>query len=136
MPLKSELKVREFEVYSSYYCAVCRAVGRRYGELPRLLLSYDAAFIAMLGDALGTDRNVPEFSTFRCFNNPLRKRNEVLKSPAIDYAADVLVLLGYYGLKDRKDDGDTATMLKRGLVSGGEVCMRSAGRKASANIPE
>ena len=48
-PLKSELKVREYEVYNAYYCAICHAVKRRYGELPRLLLSYDAVFVAMLG---------------------------------------------------------------------------------------
>lgn len=135
-PLKSELKLREFEVYSAYYCAVCRAVSRRYGELPRLMLSYDAAFIAILGDALATEEKKPDFNVFRCFNNPLRKRNEVLSSSSIDYAADVLVLLGYLGLKDKKEDGDAGSMLKRGAVSSGEAFMRSAGKKASLNIPE
>ena len=135
-PLKSELKVREFEVYSAYYCAVCRAVGRRYGELPRLMLSYDAAFIALLGDSLREEGNETEFRTFRCFNNPLKKRNEVLSTPAIDYAADVLALLGYHGLKDRKEDGDAGSPVKQGLAAGGEAIMRRAGRKAAANIPE
>ena len=135
-PLKSELKVREFEVYSAYYCAVCRAVGRRYGELPRLMLSYDAAFIALLGDSLQEEGNDIKFKTFRCFNNPLRKRNEVLSTPAIDYAADVLALLGYHGLKDSKEDGDAGSLLKQGLATGGEAIMRKAGRKAASNIPE
>ena len=135
-PLKSELKVREFEVYSAYYCAVCRAVKRRYGELPRLMLSYDAAFIAMLGDALQTEEKEPSFNTFRCFNNPLRKRNEVLSSPAIDYAADVMVLLGHCGLKDKKDDGDAGNIFKQGAVSCGEVFMRSTGQKSAKKIPE
>ncbi|MDR1271545.1 MAG: DUF5685 family protein, partial [Clostridiales Family XIII bacterium] len=48
LPLKSELKIREFEVYHAYYCAVCRAIKWKYGELPRLLLSYDSAFMALL----------------------------------------------------------------------------------------
>ena len=130
-PLKSELKVREFEVYSAYYCAVCRAVKSRYGELPRLLLSYDAAFIAMLGDALQAEGQEPGFNTFRCFNNPLRKRNEVLPSPAIDYAADVMVLLGHCGLKDKKDDGDAGNIFKQGAISCGEVLMRSTDRKST-----
>jgi hypothetical protein len=135
-PLKSELKVREFEVYSAYYCAVCRAVGRRYGELPRLMLSYDAAFIALLGAALGLDGQEPAFRIFRCFNNPLRKRNEAAPSPAIDYAADVLVLLGHLGLKDRKEDGDAGGLLKRGAAGCGEVFMRGAGRRAAVRIPD
>ncbi|MDR0876295.1 MAG: DUF5685 family protein [Clostridiales Family XIII bacterium] len=134
-PLKSELKVREFEVYSAYYCAVCRAVGRRYGELPRLMLSYDAAFIALLGAALGLDGQEPAFLTFRCFNNPQKKRNEASPSPAIDYAADVLVLLGHLGLKDRKEDGDAGGLLKRGAAGCGEALMRGAARRAAARIP-
>jgi hypothetical protein len=135
-PLKSELKVREFEVYSAYYCAVCRAVGRRYGELPRLMLSYDAAFIALLGAALGADGQESAFQTFHCFNNPLKKRNEAAPSPAIDYAADVLVLLGHLGLKDRKEDGDAGGLLKRGAAGCGEAVMRGAGRRAAARIPD
>ncbi|GHU68040.1 hypothetical protein AGMMS49983_20130 [Clostridia bacterium] len=135
-PLKSELKVREFEVYSAYYCAVCRAVGRRYGELPRLMLSYDAAFVALLGAALGVDGQEPAFRTFRCFNNPQRKRNEAVPSPSIDYAADVLVLLGHLGLKDRKEDGDAEGFLKKCAVGCGEAFIRGAGRRAAARIPD
>ena len=154
-PLKSELKVREFEVYSAYYCAVCRTVKSRYGELPRLMLSYDAAFIAMLGDAIcpasdsvltmdtpatasahEPELNAPKFNTFRCFNNPLKKRNEVVRTPAIDYAADVLVLLGYCGIKDEKEDGDAGGAFKRAVISGSEALMRNAGQKAAKTIPE
>jgi len=41
---KGELKVREYEVYCGYYCGICKSIGRRYGQLPRMALSYDAAF--------------------------------------------------------------------------------------------
>ena len=44
---KSELKVREYEIYCGYYCGVCKSIGRRYGQLPRMVLSYDAAFLAL-----------------------------------------------------------------------------------------
>ena len=40
---KGELKVREYEVYCGYYCGICKSIGRRYGQLPRMALSYDAA---------------------------------------------------------------------------------------------
>ena len=36
---KGELKVREYEVYTGYYCGVCKSIGRRYGQLPRMVLS-------------------------------------------------------------------------------------------------
>ena len=45
---KGELKVREYEVYCGYYCGICKSIGRRYGQLPRMALSYDAAFPAGL----------------------------------------------------------------------------------------
>ena len=45
---KGELKVREYEVYCGYYCGICKSIGRRYGQLPRMALSYDAAFLAIL----------------------------------------------------------------------------------------
>jgi len=133
-PLKSELKMREFEVYNSYYCAICRAVKRRYGELPRLMLSYDAVLVAMLADALSGAPEGAPFRTFRCFNNPLKKRNEAASSAGIDYAADVMVLLGWLSLKDAKKDRDAGSPLK-GLASfAGEAALRRAGRRAAARL--
>jgi hypothetical protein len=59
-----------------------------------------------------------------------------MPSPVIDYAADVLVLLGHLGLKDRKEDGDAGGPLKRAAAICGEACMRGAGRCAAARIPD
>jgi len=133
-PLKSELKVREMEVYNAYYCAICHAVKRRYGELPRLMLSYDAVLIAMLSAALSGGTEALSFSTFRCFNNPLKKRDEAAPSKAIDYAADVMVLLGWYGLKDGKDDRDQGNPLKSALTVAGEAALRNAGLWAAEKL--
>ena len=105
IPLKTELKVREFEIYSAYYCAICRSIKRRYGELPRLMLSFDSVFLALLSASISGGED--KFNTFRCFTNPTRKRNEVIATPHIEYAADLLVLLGYFNLKDDKDDENT-----------------------------
>ena len=135
-PLKGELKVREFEVYNAYYCAICHAVKRRYGELPRFLLSYDAVLIAMLSAALTGGAEAMSFSSFRCFNNPMKKRDEAAPSAAIDYAADVMVLLGWYGLKDGKEDRDQGNVFKSALTAAGEAALRSAGRRAAERLGE
>jgi len=135
-PLKGELKVREFEVYNAYYCAICHAVKRRYGELPRLVLSYDSVFIAMLSASLSGGEEAMSFSSFRCFNNPMKKRDEAAPSEAIDYAADVMVLLGWYGLKDGKDDKDQSGPFKRALTVTGEAALRRAGRRAGERLGE
>ena len=133
-PLKSELRIREFEVYNAYYCAICHAVKRRYGELPRLMLSYDAVLIAMLAAAITGAPERPAFTSFRCFNNPLKKRNEAVPSAAVDYAADVMVLLGWLSLKDGKEDRDAANPLKGFATVAGEATMRRAGRRATDRL--
>ncbi|MDR1816245.1 MAG: DUF5685 family protein [Clostridiales Family XIII bacterium] len=132
MPLKSELKLREFEVYTATYCAICHAVKRRYGELPRLLLSYDAVFLALLAAALAPARDGERFEaeTFRCFVNPAKKRNLAAPSPQIDYAADMLVLLAYQNLKD--DHADEGGF----LYGAGETLLRRAGARAAGRHPE
>jgi hypothetical protein len=101
-PCKSELLVREFEVYNAYYCAVCKSIAARLGQLPRLLLSYDSAFWAMMFAAPG--EGADSLKEFRCVTHPGRKRNVGAPSQEIDYAADMMVLLGYENLKDDLHD--------------------------------
>ena len=135
-PLKSELKMGEFEVYTAYYCAICHAVKRRYGEVPRLLLSYDAVFVALLAEGLSGEPKEPNFTTFRCFNNPLKKRNEAAPSVAIDYAADVMALLGWLSLKDGKEDKDAGNLFKGAATAAGEAALRGTGMKAAERLGE
>ena len=54
---KSELKIREYDVYQGYYCSICKAIGKRCGQLPRMTLSYDAVFLAMVLAALEADKD-------------------------------------------------------------------------------
>ncbi|MCL1896746.1 MAG: DUF5685 family protein, partial [Clostridiales bacterium] len=115
--------------YNAYYCAICHAVKKRYGELPRLMLSYDAVFIAMLAAGLMGEPETVSFQTFRCLNNPLKKRNETESSAGIEYAADVMVLLGWLSLKDKKEDKDQGRIKSAG-ISAAEALLRGAGRRA------
>ena len=128
VPLKTELKIREYEVYSAYYCAICRSIKKRHGELPRLMLSFDSVFLAMLSASIMDVKD--DFKVFRCFTDPTRKRNEAIATPHIDYAADMLVLLGYYSLKDDKEDDNS-------LVGNiGERLYRKYGEKISKIYPK
>jgi hypothetical protein len=124
-PEKGELKLREFEVYGAYYCGICRAVGARCGPLPRLLLSYDFAFLAKL---LASVFDAPDaISPFRCLAHPMKKRAVAEISPVIEYAADMMLLSAYYKLRDdRLDEGSlrgfAGEFLLRGVVRG--ICAR------------
>ena len=41
---KAELKFKEYDVYRSFYCGLCKSLKERGGNLSRLTLSYDMTF--------------------------------------------------------------------------------------------
>ena len=45
---KAEMKFKEFDVYHSYYCGLCRKLKEKYGVAGQLSLSYDMTFLLML----------------------------------------------------------------------------------------
>lgn len=102
VPLKNELKVREFEVYNAWYCSICHSIRDRYGQIPRLLLTYDSVFLAMMISALESESN--QLTKFRCMTHPSRERYITKTTGEIEYSADMLILLGYYNLKDDFED--------------------------------
>ena len=87
---KSELKVREYEIYCGYYCGVCKSIGRRYGQLPRMVLSYDAAFLALF---LASFDDAPdEPLQEHCAIHHVKKKT-LIYNKAVDYAGDVMLIL-------------------------------------------
>ena len=99
---KGELKVRDYEVYTGYYCGVCKSIGRRYGQLPRMVLSYDAAFLAILLASLSDESDTPVQE--HCIAHPVIKKKTVIRNRAIDYAGDVMLILAWYKLADDAAD--------------------------------
>ena len=106
---KPEMKVKEAELYKAYYCGVCKSIGRRYGQLPRFILSYDAAFLATVLD--GFFKEPMDFNRERCMAHP-QKKEPIGSSYAIDFAADVMLILAWYkGLDDVHDEGSKKALL-------------------------
>lgn len=100
---KNELKIREYDVYQAYYCGICKSIGRRIGQLPRMVLSYDAVFLALVLSALkgGNEEILRE----HCIIHPVKKKPVVYGTGGgecgpLDYAADVMVLLAYHKFQD------------------------------------
>lgn len=110
---KPELKVREYEVYCGYYCGVCKSIGKRYGQLPRMALSYDSAFLAILLESLNSDVDVP--SQEHCIAHPLIKKKTIIRNTAIDFAADVMLILAWYKLMD--DANDEGKLYAKGTMA-------------------
>ncbi len=124
-----ELKVREKQRYDAWYCGLCRSIGKRYSLLSRLVLSYDSAFLAMLlSDVSG---KFSPCAKHTCPIRPLGKKKVMIdsKSTALDYAADVCVILAEFKRKDGARDG-------KKLRSAAKLPLASAFKKAREFAPE
>ena len=99
---KPELKVREYEIYCGYYCGICKSIGKRYGQLPRMSLSYDAAFLAIMLESLSDQPEAP--AQEHCIAHPFLKKKTVIRNASIDYAGDVMLILAWYKLMDDAQD--------------------------------
>ena len=103
---KPELKVREYEIYCGYYCGICKYIGKEYGQFPRMALSYDAAFLAVLLDSVLERQDEP--SQEHCVAHHIRKRT-VIRNDSIEYAGDLMLILAWYKLLDDvEDEGKTS----------------------------
>ena len=85
------------ERYGSIYCGICRQIRDRSGQLSRLGLSYDMAFLALLFMSLYE----PEETVGKrgCVMHPKRSKAWV-DNEYIRYAADMNVALAYYNAMD------------------------------------
>lgn len=127
-PLKCELRVRELALYNAYYCGLCRSIQSRFGEVPRLTLSYDCAFLALLtAGILGAE----PCEERRCGYKPLKGKMPVAPdSEAVRFAADVNVLLAYHKCSDDwKDERKPSALI-------GRTALNAAAEKAGAVRPE
>ena len=99
---KPELKIKEFEMYKAVYCSLCRDLGRSYGPVSRLTLSYDFTFLALLNMSLNDECDCIERK--RCAFNPLKKCNYCKKSDKLKMPSAAAMIMLYYKLKDNVAD--------------------------------
>lgn len=98
---QQELKFREYDLYRSYYCGLCRVLKKRYGGIGQITLSYDTTFLAML--LSGLYEPAETCTTCRCVAHPL-ERHAVRTSEYTDYAADINIILSYWSCVDDWQD--------------------------------
>ncbi len=102
-PQKSELKMREYELYRAAYCGLCHALAKSFGPLARYTVSYDMTFLYML---LQTEEKYPELKLCRCPAHPLRRRCAACRMDGSALAAAATVLLFCHKLRDDlRDEG-------------------------------
>ena len=124
---RNVLSEEDLRVYRGYYCGVCKSMSR-YGQFPRFALSYDSAFLAIVLGSL--DDKPEEIMDEHCIIHHIKKNPAVKNSSAVDYAADMLLILAYYNLLDDKNDEHKL----RGFA--GELALRRAYQKLEKKYPK
>ncbi len=108
-----ELTKSQKQRYNAVYCGICRKIRQQSGQLSRLGLSYDMAFLALLLMSLYEPEE--QSGDHACMLHPIGKKVWV-DNPYISYAADMNVALAYYNaLDDWQDDKKLSAGVKMGV---------------------
>ncbi|MBP1737343.1 MAG: hypothetical protein H6Q60_1224 [Oscillospiraceae bacterium] len=129
-PMKSELKLREFDAYQAVYCGLCHTMAKRYGFLARFMLNYDFTFLAMV---LTPSTDQPRTCKRRCPAHPFKKRSVCLCDDGFEVSADESLILAYCKLKDDVADKSFFRGFPARIIT---IVLRRAYRRAVANRPE
>ena len=90
---KPEIKFKDFDMYRSFYCGLCRELRERYGIPGQISLTYDMTFVVLL--LSGVYEPPTQKGTSRCAVHPL-KPQPVRRNAITEYCADMNVILSYY----------------------------------------
>ena len=111
---KSELRIKEYDIYKAVYCSLCKTLGKKYGVISRFTLSYDFTFLGLLNLSLSDGCN--EIKKGRCVYNPLKKCNFLTDgkenkngkkysgNKEIEFSAACAALLLYFKFEDNIKD--------------------------------
>ncbi|MBQ0084107.1 MAG: hypothetical protein KBS52_05020 [Clostridiales bacterium] len=129
---KPELRLKEWEMYKSVYCALCKKLGKDYGVFARFTLSYDFTFLACLKMSL-EDSNC-DIERKCCVFNPLKRCNYCKGiDGTLDFTCAGAMLLLYYKMLDNLKD-------EKGIKKAGYKIVfpffRRARKKALKKYPE
>ena len=98
---KAEMKFKDYDVYHSYYCGLCKRLKECYGIRGQVTLSYDMTFLIVLLTGLYEPTDKEE--TVNCIAHPFEK-HLARTNEFTDYAAAVNLILTYFKCKDDWDD--------------------------------
>ena len=110
---KPNILIKDYQTYRSYYCGLCKAIGKRTGQLMRFSLNYDIVFLALL--AYNYEDRDPVFKKGHCPVHPIRKIEYVDDEEIFSKIADVNTILGYYKVEDDVVDEGKHKGIKQGL---------------------
>lgn len=111
---KAGLSESRLARYRAFYCGLCRALRERCGQLGRMTLTYDMAFLVILLHSLYEPET--HSGANRCAPHP-RTPQPWIRSEITEYAADLNLALAYHNLLDDwLDDKNPAALATAKLL--------------------
>ena len=101
-PEKSELRIKEYDMYKTVYCSLCKNLGKNYGLFARATLSYDFTFLSLL--ILSLSDECEKINHGKCVYNPLKKCNFLKNTNKLDFVSATASILLYYKILDNIKD--------------------------------
>ncbi len=98
----AELKIGQYRTYKAIYCGLCKQLGRSFGPMARMTLSYDFTFLATL--SMAVNPQTPAFASQGCMINPLKKSPCCLSNDSLILSADCAMILLWHKLADNLSD--------------------------------
>ncbi len=119
---QAELKYKDYDMYHSYYCGLCKSLRDNYGRSGQMTLSYDMTFLVILLTGLYEPES--QETTINCMTHPLQ-RHSARTNEFTDYAADMNLLLSYYkNVDDWKDEGSRSKLAAANLLRNKAAAVR------------
>lgn len=132
-PCKGEMLVKNYELYKSVYCGLCKQLGKDYGVFARLILSYDSTFFALVSAGLNRDNCTTKITRKCCTCNPLKKCNYCSFSDnSLEAAAAFSIISFYYKLADTIEDENFFKAIFSKFL---KVLIHSKKKKAERKFP-
>lgn len=114
---KDELKVREYNIYKSYYCGLCKTLKNEYGYFSRFCLNYDSVFLALLLSSVTQDDY--DCKNQVCIAHPTKKTPIAKTNNSLHFSATVMIILTLLKLSDDiRDEKSIKAMLVYILLLG------------------
>ena len=129
---RPEIKFKDYDLYRSFYCGLCRELRKRYGISGQITLTYDMTFVILL--LSGLYEPPTKKGTSRCMVHPVRKQ-PVRKNKVTEYAADMNVFLAYYKcVDDWKDEKKLSRLAYSRLLKNKDKKAEALWKKKTAVI--
>ncbi|MDO5707457.1 MAG: DUF5685 family protein [Andreesenia angusta] len=122
-PIRSELKVKDNEIFKAYYCGLCKSIDKENGLIPRFALNYDLVFLGIfLSSIVDEDLKITKSP---CIAHPFKKRKYVYEDNALIYTSNIGTILAYFNLLDDwNDDRSYLSLIASFLFKKGSIKAR------------